>query len=177
MARRLLIGSAVLAVLLLLPFVLRVAYPNLLTFLADDTDRPNPPFEVTLIQGTTEPNEQSGGSAQKELTSIEESASDVVIAVVRVSGTPGEAYSGSYGTTNRMEYTESVLGAEPAYYVAAVRRSSGDSVEARFQRLSLSAETLKAEILVDNEVVEQDETSSDFGTVEVTWKPGASSSR
>jgi hypothetical protein len=166
----------VLAVLLLLPFVLRVAYPNLLTFLGeDDTDRPNPPFEVTLVQGTTEPDEQSGGSGQKELTSIDESASDVVIAVVRVSGTPGAAYAGSYGITNRMEYTESILGTEPAYYVAAVRRSSGDSVEARFEKLSLGPETLKAEILVDNEVVEQDETSSDFGTVEVTWKPGASS--
>jgi hypothetical protein len=48
-------------------------------------------------------------------------------------------------------------------------------VEAKFQKLNLGTEMLKAEILIDSEVVDQDETSSDFGAVEVSWSPKASS--
>jgi hypothetical protein len=74
-----------------------------------------------------------------------------------------------------MEQAEGILEAQPAYYVAAVRRSSGDTVEAKFQKLNLGTEMLKAEILIDSEVVDQDETSSDFGAVEVSWSPKPSS--
>jgi hypothetical protein len=175
-ARRLLIGSAALVILLLLPFVLlRAAYPDFLAFSEGEAERANPPFEVTLDQDTTEPDAQSSKDTQKELPSAEGPASDVAIAVVRVSGTPGAVYSGSYGTSNRMEQAEGILEAQPAYYVAAVRRNSGDTVDAKFQKLNLGTETLKAEILIDSEVVDQEETSSDFGTVEVSWSPKASS--
>lgn len=176
MARRLLIGSAALVILLLLPFVfLRAAYPEFLAFSEGEDERANPPFEVTLVQDTTEPASQSGEGTQKELPSTEEPASDVAIVVVRVSGTPGAAYSGSYGTSGKMEQVEGVVEAQPAYYVTAARRSSDDVVDAKFQKLNLGTETLKAEILIDSEVVDQDETSSDFGAVEVSWRPKDSS--
>jgi hypothetical protein len=175
-ARRLLIGSTALIILLLLPFVLlRMAYPDFLAFSEGAAERANSPFEVTLVQDTTEPVAPSGKDTQKELPSAEEPANDVAIAVVRVSGTPGAVYSGSYGTSDRMEQAEGILEAQPAYYVAAVRRSSGDTVEARFQKVNLGTEMLKAEILIDSEVVDQDETSLDLGTVEVSWSPKASS--
>ncbi len=91
MARRLLIGSVVLAVAVLLPLALIATYQDILTFLkgesvGGDPDIYQPPFELTLVQGTIEPD----GGTQKESTSAEGSASsETVIAVVRVSGTPG----------------------------------------------------------------------------------------
>ena len=44
-------------------------------------------------------------------------------------------------------------------------------MDARFEKLSGGEEALKAEIVVDSEVVDEDETSSGFGVVEVNWSP------
>ena len=172
-ARRLLIGGLLLAVAVLLPLVLIASYQDVLAFVtgADvggDPDRYRPPLELTLVQGTIEPERDT----QKESTSAEESArSEMVIAVVRVSGTPGTPYIGSLGSPDGTEHIENVVGDKPAYYVAAVRRNSEDLVNARFEKLSGGERTLKAEIVVDSEVVDEDETSSQFGVVEVVWSP------
>jgi hypothetical protein len=172
-ARRLLIGSVALAVAVLLPLALIATYQDILTFLkgeavGGDPDIYQPPFELTLVQGTIEPD----GGTQKESTSAEGSAgSEMVIAVVRVSGTPGTLYIGSLGTPDGTEHIENVVGDKPAYYVAAVRRDSEDLVNARFEKLSEGEQTLKTEILVDSEVVDEDETSSRFGVAEVAWSP------
>ena len=173
MARRLLIGSVALAVAVLLPLGLIATYQDILTFLkgesvGGDPDIYQPPFELTLVQGTIEPD----GGTQKESTSAEGSASsETVIAVVRVSGTPGTLYIGSLGTPDGTEHIENVVGDKPAYYAAEVRRASNDLVNARFEKLSEGEQTLKTEILVDSEVVDEDETSSRFGVVEVAWSP------
>ena len=172
MARRLLIGSMLLVVAVLIPVVLIASYQDILAFIqgtdvGGDPDRYQPPFELTLVQGTIEPE----GDTQKEATSADDSASEPTLAVVRVSGTPGTPYIGSLGTPDGTEHIENVVGDKPAYYVAAVRRDSNDLVNARFEKLSEGEQTLKTEILVDSEVVDEDETSSRFGVVEVAWSP------
>ena len=173
MARRLLIGSVALAVAVLLPLALIATYQDILTFLkgesvGGDPDIYQPPFELTLVQGTIEPERDT----QKESTSAEESArSEMVIAVVRVSGTPGTPYIGSLGSPDGTEHIENVVGDKPAYYAAEVRRDSRDLVDARFEKLSGGEQTLKVEIVVDSEVVAEDVTSSPFGVVGVAWGP------
>ncbi len=172
MARRLLIGSMLLAVAVLIPLVLVASYQDILAFIqgtdvGGDPDRNQPPFELTLVQGTIEPDP----AMQKESTSDEGSASEPVIVVVRVSGTPGTPYIGSLGTPDGTEHIENVVGDKPDYYAAEVRRDSRDLVDARFEKLSGGERTLKVEILVDSEVVDEDETSSPFGMVGVAWSP------
>ncbi len=174
MARRLLIGSMLLAVAVLIPLVLVASYQDILAFIqgtdvGGDPDRYQPPFELTLVQGTIEPDP----AMQKESTSDEESASsEPVIVIVRVSGTPGTPYIGSLGSPDGTERVENIVGDKPAYYVAAaVRRNSNDLADARFEKLSGGERTLKVEMLVDSEVVDEDETSSPFGMVGVAWSP------
>ncbi len=174
MARRLLLGSMLLAVAVLIPVVLIASYQDVLAFItgadaSGDPDVYQPPFELTLVQGTIEPDPET----QKESTSGEESASEPVIVVVRVSGTPGTPYIGSLGSPDGTERIENVVGDKPAYYAAEVRGDSKDLVDAKFEKLSGSGSgrTLKAEILVDSEVVAEDETSSPFGMVGVAWSP------
>ncbi len=172
MARRLLLGSMLLAVAVLVPLVVIASYQDILAFITGtdvggDPDRYQPPFELTLVQGTIEPDP----AMQKESTSAEASASEPAIVVVRVSGTPGTPYIGSLGTPDGTERIENVVGDKPAYYVAEVRRDSKDLVDAKFEKLSGSGRTLKVEMLVDSEVVDEDETSSPFGMVGVAWSP------
>ena len=163
-----------LAVAVLIPVVLIASYQDVLAFITGvdaggDPDVYQPPFELTLVQGTIEPDPET----QKESTSDEEAASEPLIVVVRVSGTPGTPYIGSLGTPDGTERIENVVGDKPAYYAAEVRRDSKDLVDAKFEKLSGSGSgrTLKAEILVDSEVVDEDETSSPFGMVGVAWSP------
>ena len=85
MARRLLIGSMLLAVAVLIPLALVASYQDILAFIqgtdvGGDPDRYQPPFELTLVQGTIEPDP----AMQEESSSDEESASEPVIVVVRV---------------------------------------------------------------------------------------------
>ena len=161
-----------LTVAVLIPVVVIASYQDVLAFItgADaggDPDVYQSPFELTFVQGTIEPDPET----QKESTSDEESASEPLIVVVRVSGTPGTPYIGSLGTPDGTEHIENVVGDKPAYYAAEVRRASNDLVNARFEKLSEGEQTLKTEILVDSEVVDEDETSSRFGVVEVAWSP------
>ncbi len=167
-ARRLLIGSMLLAVAVLIPLVLVASYQDILAFIqgtdvGGDPDVHRPPLELTLVQGTIEPDP----AMQEESISDEEPA----IVVIRVSGTPGTPYIGSLGTPDGTEHIENIVGDKPDYYVAEVRRDSRDLVDARFEKLSGGEQTLKVEMLVDSEVVDEDETFSPFGMVGVAWSP------
>ena len=90
--------------------------------------------------------------------------------VVRVSGTPGTAYSGSYGTFQSAQTVDDALGVEPAAY--EIEGSVSDILAAVFRKTQPADEgTLRVEILVDSEVVAGDETSEEIGVINVTWSP------
>jgi hypothetical protein len=90
--------------------------------------------------------------------------------VVRVSGTPGTTYSGSYGTFQSAQSVDDTLGVEPADY--EIEGSVSDILAAVFRKSQpADEETLKVEILVDGEVVAEDETSEEIGVINVTWSP------
>ncbi|MDD2297631.1 MAG: hypothetical protein PHX79_07445 [Sphaerochaetaceae bacterium] len=83
--------------------------------------------------------------------------------VVKVSGTEGAAFSGSYMTTTTEGQSESksVEGTIPAEY-----NMKGNIVSVSFQKQA-EAGDLKVEILQGDEVVAQSETSDAYGVVSV----------
>jgi hypothetical protein len=103
-------------------------------------------------------------------TTVQPEEAAVENVVVRVSGTPGTTYSGSYGTFQSAQAVDDTVGVEPADY--EIEGSVSDILAAVFRKTqSANEETLKVEILVDGEVVAEDETSEEIGVINVTWSP------
>ena len=91
--------------------------------------------------------------------------------VVRVSGTPGTAYSGSYGTAREVRnVSATTLGAEPTDYEVEVE-AEGGVLNATFKKTQPGREILQVEIVVDGEIVTRSETSAELGSVTVNWVP------
>jgi hypothetical protein len=109
-------------------------------------------------------------TVQPAETTVQPEEAAVENVVVRVSGTPGTTYSGSYGTFQSAQAVDDTVGVEPADY--EIEGSVSDILAAVFRKTqSANEETLKVEILVDGEVVAEDETSEEIGVINVTWSP------
>jgi hypothetical protein len=92
--------------------------------------------------------------------------------VVRVSGPPGTAFSGTYGTTQGgMIPVEGVLGATPAEYGIDTGGGLFGEVSAVFRKSQPLPGLLTAEVLSAGEVVAQGSTSEESDWVEVYWSP------
>ncbi len=92
--------------------------------------------------------------------------------VVRLSGTPGMVFAGSYGNLDRSEYAEDVIEDEPVEYEVDVRDNGFDTVSASFVNYGADGGTLVVEILMDGEVVAESDTSLQYGAVNVTFSFG-----
>ena len=90
--------------------------------------------------------------------------------MVRVSGTEGTAYQGSYGSTEGLQSAEDTVGAEPTDYQVDLRGAS-DVATATFAKTQSGDQTLRVQIVADGEVVADSQTTSDFGVVNVNWSP------
>ena len=93
--------------------------------------------------------------------------------VVRVSGTQGVPFSGSYGTAREgMSSVDGMLGPQPTDY--DVPLSSGafdfDVVSATFQKQASQGE-LQVEVLVDGAVEKSQETTAEYGVVTLSYSP------
>jgi hypothetical protein len=109
-------------------------------------------------------------TVQPAETTVQPEEAAVENVVVRVSGTPGTTYSGSYGTFQSAQSVDDTLGVEPADY--EIEGSISDILAVVFRKSQpTDEETLKVEILVDGEVVAEDETSEEIGVINVTWSP------
>jgi hypothetical protein len=105
---------------------------------------------------------QPVGTAPNNVTSL----------VVRVSGPPGTAFSGTYGTTQGgVIPVEGVLGATPAEYGIDTGGGLFGEVSAIFRKSQPVPGLLTAEVLSAGEVVAQGSTSEDSDWVEVYWSP------
>jgi hypothetical protein len=117
-----------------------------------------------------ESNNAPSTTVQPAETTMQPEEAAVENVVVRVSGTPGTAYSGSYGTFQSAQAVDGALGVEPADY--EIEGSVSDILAAVFRKTQPTDEgTLRVEILVDSEVVAEDETSEEIGVINVTWSP------
>jgi hypothetical protein len=114
-----------------------------------------------------EENEPKEVAEEKE----EKAATEEIL--VRISGTQGVQYSGSYGTTQGQRTIDGTLGVEPDEY--AVEPETGtfefDVVTAGFQKRSQGPGALRVEIVSGGEVVAAQETTAEFGLASVTWSP------
>jgi hypothetical protein len=103
---------------------------------------------------------------------VEKAAAEEVL--VRISGTQGVQYSGSYGTPQGQRTVDGTLGVEPDEYdVEGVETGAFefDVVTANFQKRSQGPEALRVEIVSGGEVVAAQETTAAFGVASVTWSP------
>ncbi|MDQ3964848.1 MAG: hypothetical protein M3246_00085 [Actinomycetota bacterium] len=130
---------------------------------------------VLALGGCGGGSEDEGERAENEPvreTTTEEAAAAENVVVVRVSGTQGVAYSGSYGTAREVRnVNDTALGAEPRNYELEEVGSEEGAVNAVFKKSSPGRETLMVEILVDGEVLTRSETSAELGSVTVNWVP------
>ena len=92
--------------------------------------------------------------------------------VVRVSGTPGTAYSGTYGTTTEVQAVDdATVETEPTNYEVGGVGGAGDRLNTSFSKTEPGGETLEIEIVVDGEPVARGETSAELGVATASWTP------
>ena len=116
-------------------------------------------------QGANEPVQEP-----VEETTVEATAEDGV--VVRVSGTPGTTYSGTYGTATEVQaIDDATVGTEPADYEVGAVGGADDRLNASFSKTAPGGETLEVEILVSGEAVARGETSAELGVATASWTP------
>jgi hypothetical protein len=114
-----------------------------------------------------------GGLGGFEDLPSSESPAEVSSVVVRVSGSPGLSYSGNYGTTEGGgRSVDGELGVSPDEYPVPVESGAldFDMATAFFQKVDAEG-TLRVEIVVDGQVMKSQETTAQFGVVDMTYSP------
>lgn len=95
-------------------------------------------------------------------------------ATVRLSGTEGMIYAGTYGNLDGSEYAEGILEGEPVEFTVRMRESGFDVVNASFAKPNGNVDgTLVIQILSGGEVVAEQEAEAQYGTLNLTWSSDA----
>jgi hypothetical protein len=122
------------------------------------------PTQKTEAAQKTEPTQKTE-AAQKPAPKEETGQK----ALVRVSGTEGVSYSGSFGDLRGSQTADGVVGTDPVDYEVDLQPGP-DTVNAAFQKTNEGPGTLSVEIVSPGgEVVASQETSEEFGAVDVHW--------
>ena len=111
-----------------------------------------------------------GGSAGSEQPSeATERARGIKTAIIRVTGTPGTPFKGSYGSASAG--TESVEGEVPQDYKVRYNGlpNSFDGVTAKVQKREEDYGKLTVQIIVDGQTKKERSTAAGFGVVKVSW--------
>jgi len=153
----LLVAALVLILILLGLLALRLAPSPL----SDEGEQANEPAqEETTAQ--EEPTVQEATVGQP----TGEAPSNVAL---RVSGTPGTAYEGTYNTREEIRTVQGIVADEPTDYDANIEGVDEATLTAVFQKTQPGAETLKVEIVSDDQVIAGSATAAEFGEVTVKW--------
>src|SRR5215212_2271650 len=99
------------------------------------------------------------------------SADGTKTAIVRVTGTPGTPFKGSYGSTSAG--MESVEGEATQDYEVRYNSFPGalDTISATMQKRVEDYSKLTVQIVVDGQTKKEKSTASDFGVAKVSWSP------
>ncbi len=127
-------------------------------------------FALGALAGCGGAQEESSGQVAEPVTEgPPEETTAVRNVVVRVSGTPGTAYSGTYATGGETQtVSDATLETEPTNYPVEIGENDS-GLTAAFKKTQPGRETLMAEVLVGDEVVTQSETSAELGSITVSW--------
>ncbi len=111
-------------------------------------------------------------TGSKEPTEITTTVPNAKTAVIRVTGTSGTSFKGSYGSTSAG--TESVEGEIPQDYEVYYNSFPGafDTVTAKMQKQVEDYSKLTVQIIVDGQTKKEQSTTADFGVAKVSWSPG-----
>lgn len=116
------------------------------------------------------------GCGSEETGNVTASPEEAGEVVVRLSGTEGTAYAGTYGNLEEEgtpRTIEDTLGDEPTEYEVQIEEGVSDGVSAFFEKTEPGSGELEAEILADGEIVAESTTYAEFGSVIVDWFPQA----
>jgi hypothetical protein len=111
----------------------------------------------------------NSGSMQNSGTTTSDSA--LQTATIRVTGTSGTPFKGSYESKSAGK--ESVKGKVPQDYEVTYNSlpSASDTVRADMQKLTQDSSKLTVQIIVDEETKKEHSTGTDFGVAMVRWSP------
>lgn len=118
----------------------------------------------TTTAGTLPTTTTSAGEATEVTAQLVEAGP-----VVRVSGTEGTTYSGTYGITSATQAVTGTVGAEPTDYPVPSAGST-DTIVANFQKTAPGDEgTLRVQILSNDRVTAEDQSTAEFDIVNLAW--------
>ena len=114
-----------------------------------------------------------GGSAadNKQILEATKGASDTTTVTIRVTGTSGTPFKGTYGLLNST--TESVEGVIPQDYEISYKEPAGPllTVKASMQKKVDDYSKITVQIIVDGETKTERTTGAGFGVAKVSWHP------
>ena len=113
-----------------------------------------------------------GGNADsKQVWEATTRASDTKTATIRVTGTSGTPFKGSYGLVGSS--TKSVEGVVPQDYEVSYNDPSGPfvTVKASMQKRVDDYSSITVQIIVDGETKTERTTAAGFGVAKVSWHP------
>ncbi len=92
--------------------------------------------------------------------------------VLRLSGTPGVKFSGSYTTARGSQNVSGTLGTDPTDYDLGSKGLAGvNVVTANVKKQQRANGVLKVEVLKNGQVVQSQETNAASDTVSLTYSP------
>ena len=113
-----------------------------------------------------------GGNADsKQVLEATTRASDTKTATIRVTGTSGTPFKGSYGLVNST--SETVEGVIPQDYELSYKEPAGPflTVKASMQKKVDDYSSITVQIIVDGETKTERTTGAGFGVAKVSWHP------
>ena len=113
-----------------------------------------------------------GGNADyKQVSEATTGASDTKTVTIRVTGTSGTPFKGSYGLVNST--SETVEGVIPQDYELSYKEPAGPflTVKASMQKQVDDYSTITVQIIVDGETKTERTTGAGFGVAKVSWHP------
>lgn len=110
-----------------------------------------------------------GNTDSKQSSGTTTGARNTETATIRVTGSPGTPFEGSYGSASAG--TESVEGEVPQDYEVYYNSPSGsiDSVTASMQKQVDDYSKLTVQIIVDGQPKKERSTTAGFGVAKVSW--------
>ena len=104
-------------------------------------------------------------STLQEPTSREETSN----IILRVSGTEGVEYEGTYSTREESHTVEGIVGSEPTDYDANVKGVDKANFVAVFRKTQPSEGVLRGRLVADGQVIADSATSAQLGEVTLKW--------